>query len=456
MTARDAMITPGVASGFGPGVPARICRVSFSGELAYEINVAGWYGLAVWEAVMGAGEGLGITPYGTEAMHVLRAEKGYPIVGQDTDGTVTPQDLGMSWVVSRRKDFVGKRSHRRADTARGDRKHLVALLPADPDALLPEGAQLLAPDSAVPPADGPARNDTARNDTPGNDTAEHGLVPALGHVTSSHRSAALGRTFALGLVANGRGRIGETLYAAAGNRITAAVVADPLLYDKDGSRRDGVAGHQGEEFSANRAEIPSRSLPHSPLERVAGEMAVAGVAGERGVRIREVPFLAQVNVRVAPGGPAAARIAVALGTALPVRPGTVATAGRRRVLWLGPDEWLVTGPDGDAPEIRQMLRTALDGEPGSVLDVSADRTTIELSGPAARDVLEKGCSIDLHPRAFGPGRCAQTLVAAVGVILDQVDAAPGYRLLVRASFARYLADWLIDATREYRHPPVPR
>ena len=131
------------------GVPARVCRISFSGELAYEINVSAWDGLAVWEAILAAGEPFGITPYGTETMHVLRAEKGYPIIGQDTDGTVTPQDLGMDWVVSKKKaDFIGLRSFARPDTGRPDRKQLVGLLPVDPDELLPEGAQLVEPGEA--------------------------------------------------------------------------------------------------------------------------------------------------------------------------------------------------------------------------------------------------------------------------------------------------------------------
>ncbi|MGZ5307535.1 MAG: ferredoxin, partial [Actinomycetota bacterium] len=104
------------------GLPTRVARVSFSGELAYELNVAGWHGLAMWEAVMTAGEAFGITPYGTEAMHVLRAEKGFPIIGQDTDGTVTPRDLGMSWIVRKDdSDFLGRRSFRRADTMRANR-----------------------------------------------------------------------------------------------------------------------------------------------------------------------------------------------------------------------------------------------------------------------------------------------------------------------------------------------
>ncbi|MDX3452965.1 sarcosine oxidase subunit delta family protein [Streptomyces sp. ME02-8801-2C] len=199
------------------GIDARVCRISFSGELAYEINVSPWEARALWEALYEAGAPYGITPYGTETMHVLRAEKGYPIIGQDTDGTVTPQDLGMSWVVSKKKpDFIGKRSYARADAVRPDRKHLVGLLPDDPGAFLPEGTQLVA-DSVLPAPP----------------------VPMLGHVTSSYRSAALGRTFALALIKGGRERVGERLYAPVGDRLVPVTVASPVLYDPEGARRDG-------------------------------------------------------------------------------------------------------------------------------------------------------------------------------------------------------------------------
>ncbi|HEX2175832.1 MAG TPA: sarcosine oxidase subunit alpha family protein [Nocardioidaceae bacterium] len=199
------------------GVPARICRISFSGELAYEVNVAGWYGLATWEDVYAAGADLGITPYGTETMHVLRAEKGFLIVGQDTDGTVTPQDAGMDWVVSTKKDFVGRRSFSRADTARTDRKHLVGLLPVDERTRLPEGAALVA-------AEQRSSYETRR---------------ALGHVTSSYRSDALGQPFALALVADGRNRMGESLLAPVGDATVEVRVTAPALYDPEGTRRDG-------------------------------------------------------------------------------------------------------------------------------------------------------------------------------------------------------------------------
>jgi sarcosine oxidase subunit alpha len=195
------------------GIPARIARISFSGELAYEVNVASWYGLAAWRAVLAEDD---ITPYGTETMHVLRAEKGFPIVGQDTDGTVTPHDLGMSWIVSTRKDFVGKRSLRRPDAVRPDRKHLVGLLPVDPTVVLPEGTQLIAQNVPLTPP-----------------------VPMLGHVTSSYRSAALGRGFALALVKGGRARIGETVVAPLGDTLIEATITEPVFYDKEGARRDG-------------------------------------------------------------------------------------------------------------------------------------------------------------------------------------------------------------------------
>ena len=195
------------------GTPARIARVSFSGELAFEINVDGRHGPRVWDAVLATGLA---TPYGTETMHVLRAEKGYVIVGQDTDGTVTPQDLGMEWIVSPRKDFVGKRSYQRPDSSRPDRKQLVGLLPQNPDDLLPEGAQLVAPDTPLAPP-----------------------VPMLGHVTSSYHSAALDRTFALALVKGGRQLIGRTVHAPLADRTIAATITEPIFYDPEGTRRDG-------------------------------------------------------------------------------------------------------------------------------------------------------------------------------------------------------------------------
>ncbi|MDO5493420.1 MAG: glycine cleavage T C-terminal barrel domain-containing protein [Nesterenkonia sp.] len=201
------------------GVPARICRVSFSGELAFEVNVANFCGLATWELIAEAGAPFDITPYGTEAMHVLRAEKGLIIVGQDTDGTVTPQDAGMGWAVSTTEDFIGRRSHSRPDTARQDRKHLVGVLPVDGRTLLPEGAQLVGAQTPITPEEGP--------------------VPMLGHVTSSYRSAALGRPFGLAMVWDGRNRIGEVVRSPVDGRLVDVELTSPVHFDPEGTRRDG-------------------------------------------------------------------------------------------------------------------------------------------------------------------------------------------------------------------------
>lgn len=199
------------------GIEARISRISFSGELAFEIAIPAWHGLRVWEDVYAAGEEFNITPYGTETMHVLRAEKGFIIVGQDTDGTVTPQDAGMEWVVSKLKDFVGKRSYSREDNMREDRKHLVSVLPVDSSLRLPEGAALVAADAL----------------------ATDGITPMEGWVTSSYNSPALGRTFGLALIKNGRNRIGEVLKTPVGGQLVDVQVSELVLFDPEGSRRDG-------------------------------------------------------------------------------------------------------------------------------------------------------------------------------------------------------------------------
>lgn len=198
------------------GVPTRLFRVSFTGELGYEVNVPGDYGRAVWEAIWANVEKVGGCAYGTEAMHVLRAEKGFIIVGQETDGTVTPDDLGLTWAIGKNKpDFVGKRSLTRPDLLKSDRKQLVGLITEDPKTVLEEGAQITR---EAEPAKG---------------------TPALGHVTSAYWSDAAGRSIALALVASGRARVGETLYVPMPDKAIAVTVTSPVFYDPKGERLDG-------------------------------------------------------------------------------------------------------------------------------------------------------------------------------------------------------------------------
>lgn len=199
------------------GVPARIFRISFTGELSFEINVPARYGLHVWEALVEAGDEFDVCVYGTEAMHVLRAEKGFIIAGQDTDGTVTPLDLGMDWIVNNAKaDFLGKRSLSRSDTASSGRRQLVGILTDDPEEVLPEGAHLVAEVMSAPP------------------------MPTEGHITSSYYSPNAERSIAMALVTNGLSRKGEKVNARLmDGRTVAAKIVEPVFVDVEGERLNG-------------------------------------------------------------------------------------------------------------------------------------------------------------------------------------------------------------------------
>jgi len=194
------------------GIPARVMRVSFTGELSYEINVAANFGMALWTTLMNAGQKFGITPFGTETMHVLRAEKGFIIAGQDSDGTVTPADLGMSWALSKSKDFIGKRSMSRPDSVRSDRKQLVGLLTESAQQVLPEGSQIVDTLLPAPP------------------------MKMIGHVTSSYYSANLGHSIALALIKGGHGRHGERVDIPLLDRTIGATITAPRFFDPGGER----------------------------------------------------------------------------------------------------------------------------------------------------------------------------------------------------------------------------
>jgi sarcosine oxidase subunit alpha len=205
-----------VARGTICGVPLLLFRVSFTGELGFEINVPADFGRLVWEAVHAAGQAHGMVPYGTETMHVLRAEKGYIIVGQDTDGTVTPDDAGLTWAIGKAKpDFVGKRSLARPAMQAAERKQLVGLRPKAPGVVLEEGAQVAALRGQSPP------------------------MKLLGHVTSSYASSVLGYPVALALVSGGRARLGETLYVPMPETDLEVEVTAPVFYDPSGARIHG-------------------------------------------------------------------------------------------------------------------------------------------------------------------------------------------------------------------------
>ena len=193
------------------------------------------------------------------------------------------------------------------------------------------------------------------------------------------------------------------------------------------------------------AEAVRRSALADYAERFAALSAASG--GE--LSIRELPFVSQINLRADTKDPRLMQqLESALSFALPLVPNTAASAKDRRALWLGPDEWLVVGPDGQQGALEQALRHGLNGFFGSIVDVSANRTSLEIRGPKARNLLAHGVPIDLDAPSFGPGRCAQSLLAKAQVILERRGEEEAFHLYLRSSFAGYVADWLLDAAAE--------
>ena len=368
--------------GLAAGVPARVMRISFSGERAYEVNVPANAGRAVWEALMAAGEEFGITPYGTETMHVLRAEKGYIIVGQDTDGSVTPQDLGMGGLVAKTKDCLGKRSLARSDTAKPGRKQFVGLLTEDAQRVLPEGAQIVERDLRV---------------TPGEPT------PMIGHVTSSYYSPILRRSIALALVRGGLDRMGERVEVSlADGRGAIAVIASPVFYDAQGS--DSMRSETDMVAAAGTARL----MLESPLVGVADLLRAQEGASTR-FALRERAFLDLVNVRASPPTLPSSRpsppwrACACQPNPIPWRAANVTTrygwgrtngccvrSSRRRpagCMRACPRPW-------PAPTRRRWTWAAA--------------TRCWKSAARRRAALARGCPLDLHPRVFKTGQCAQS------------------------------------------------
>ena len=196
------------------GYPVRVFRISFSGELSYEVATPANFGQGLWNALMEAGDEFGLSAYGTEALHVLRAEKGYIVVGDESDGTVTPIDVGLEGMVSKKKaDFIGKRSLEQSFLKAPNRKQLVGLLTLDPTEVLPDGAYAVAQVKDQPP------------------------MEMIGQVTSSYMSPTLGRSIAMALIQNGRARMGEVLsFPLEGGKVMKATITDTVFYDKEGGR----------------------------------------------------------------------------------------------------------------------------------------------------------------------------------------------------------------------------
>jgi sarcosine oxidase subunit alpha len=396
-----------VREGVTRDVPMRLFRVSFTGEAGYEINVPAGHAKEIWDAVLMAGAPYGIMPYGTDAMHILRAEKGYVIVGQDTDGTTTLDDLGLLQMSNGKDDFVGKRSLARPDMQRPDRPQLVGLLSADNRTVLEEGAQIVDP------------------------TAPR---KSLGYVTSAYFSATLQKPIALGLLAGGRKRAGERLRIAMPAGDIDVLVDRPVFYDPAGERLRPVPGtHRPVSASHAAARPPAADLSY-------GERAVS--SGE-GVSLATLGPMTRLSVR------ATGRAATALGTAMGILLGTApcrATIARdRAALWLGPGEWLVLAPAEDTAILDQASDAT--GRDAAVLDVSHRQIAMELAGPNAAWCLNSHCPLDLDLRAFPVDMCTRTVFAKAEIVLWRTRPET-FHIEIARSFAPYLRQCLDLAQKQ--------
>ncbi|MFL5257743.1 MAG: sarcosine oxidase subunit alpha family protein [Rhodopila sp.] len=379
-------------------IPIRLFRVGFTGELGFEINLPPDHAQQVWDTLRQTD----VTPYGTDAMHILRAEKGYIVIGQETDGTVTPDDLGLGRMIAKGKgDFVGKRSLVLPDLTRADRRQLVGLLPKDAAVVLEEGAQV----------------------------TETGRAPSLGHVTSSYRSPTLGRGFALALVAGGRARIGSTLRVPQAGRTIEVAVVDPVFHDKPADRLRVRPGPR----PALLPLLPAVPLP-VPVARPAPS-----------VRLAELAPITLLSVRAGPH--AATSIGLGIGVLLPTVPNRSVIARERAALWLGPDEWLIQAPPGMAA-LAAQARKAAEPYPASVVDVSHRTRALEVAGPRAAWCLNAFCALDLDLPVFPVGMCTRTLLGKAEIVLWRM-AAEVFRLDVPRSLLPYVWACLEEARLEF-------
>ncbi|WP_428486093.1 sarcosine oxidase subunit alpha family protein [Rhodopila sp.] len=402
-----AMPHMSVREGHIGDIPVRLFRVSFTGEMGFEINLPPDQAQRVWDTLLQRD----VMPYGTDAMHILRAEKGYIVIGQDTDGTVIADDLGLDWTISRVKsDFVGKRSLSRPDMLRADRKQLVGLLPIDPAVVLEEGAQVI----------------------------EGRRSASLGHVTSAYHSPVLDRGFAMALVSAGRARIGSVLLVPMVRALVRVTVTEPLFYDKSGERPHASPGPRPPGASL----LPATVTP-APVARPAAS-----------VRLAALTPATRLCVRAATA--AATAIGLAIGVLLPTVPCRSMTARNRAALWLGPDEWLILAPEADTMVVAQAMRAAAD-QSASVVDVSHQAGRLEVTGPRAEWCLNAFCALDLDLVTFPVGMCTRTLLGKAEVILWRIGVE-AFQVDITRSFMPYVWACLEEARLEFMvmpRPPTP-
>ncbi len=403
-----AMPPMSVRTGHIGDVAVVLLRVSFTGETGFEINLPPDHAQRVWDTLRQRD----VTPFGTDAMHVLRAEKGYIMIGQETDGTVTPGDVGLGWTI-RGADCIGKRSLSLPDLKRADRKQLVGLLPLDPTVVLEEGAQVTAAPSAW--------------DVLSNASVRTRGALSVGHVTSSYHSPGLNRGFALALVAGGRSRIGLQLSVAAAGGDRPVTVTAPVFLEKPKDRLKAIT------FSSAQPLLPLAEQ-QAPVARACPAVELVTLAP-----------VTRLSVRA--GSAAGTAIGLALGVLMPTVPCRSVITRNRAALWLGPDEWLIVAPDS-ASELAALARQAAGEHPVSIIDVSQRSGGLEVAGPRAAWCLNAFCALDLDLHAFPVGMCTRTLLGAAEIVLWRI-APEVFHLDVARSLMPYVRACLEESRVEF-------
>ena len=404
------------------GIAARLFRISFCGELAFEIAVGASYGAGLAETLMAAGAAHGIAPYGLEALNVMRIEKGH-VTGAEINGQTTAHDIGLGRMMTARKEFIGHVLAQRPGLADPDRPALAGFRPVDTTARLRSGAHFIARGSA-----GIASDDQ-------------------GYMTSCCFSPSIGSWIGLGLIRGGVSRIGEIVraYDPIRGGDVEVQICSPQFVDAPGERLRG-GPPAGSHALGETHDTKAVSVRMSSNQAFAGYFARGrhGRAdGEVGVIVAECAPEAMVLLMARQGqiAAAAARFQHLHGIGLPSTARRV-VSGNVAAIGLAPRQWLVTGVAAN------ILAAELVGL-ASVSEQSDGRARLRLSGPKLRAVLAKGVPIDLHPLRFGPGDAAATVVALVGAWIWQIDDKPTFEMAVPRSQAGSFAHWLKASAAEF-------
>ncbi|WP_448950944.1 2Fe-2S iron-sulfur cluster-binding protein [Labrys neptuniae] len=394
------------------GVQGRLFRISFSGELAYEVSVPAGHAEPVWEAILAAGKPFAIKPYGLDALNLLRIEKGH-VAGSELNGQTTAADLGLGRMLKKKGDYIGRILAQRPGLGDPERLALVGVKVDEAGKTLRAGAHLLA---AADSKD------------------------SLGFVTAACPTVEGEGFIGLALLRGGKGRLGERLHAAdpvRGQACEVTIVA-PHFVDPDNLRVKDASP-----IGAVEPLVLPRSVPgHHALIPDRPSDATAEVH-----LIERSPDIAEIKAR-RDGEASLRRILQAeFGLALP-EPGRSTLAGALKILSLGPGDWLVLDEHGRPGGLAVSLSHAV-GACASVVDLSSAFGVLRLSGAKASTALAKLCRLDLHPRVFEPGHAARTLMAQIPVLLHQVSDEPAYDLLAPSTLAQAFAETLVESAAEY-------